>query len=312
MYIGLMGEGENTEPISQERNIRDEFVDVIKITKDRDIKRGIEQLQIIHELPEDIIEKTYAFLQAFQIESAKFSSGSPDYLVVEGYLNEILANIQIKQTRPELRGSTDPEIRKQLDVYEGKILEVASNPDRYRLGSYGGRNPDAAWLELDDQGKIIIKGVGEITASHQLNKRKYLQLSDTGFISNLRTVSQILNYLTDGESLGLGEFGVGKKQVEVANDIKRYLFVNNDFDASTLGVNKMIAKSISDEKYSQLDEWHKKRVLSNSEKLAFIDILNSPNTTIIKSAFSNEEIKSLTKLVMEKIIKRYPDYKQSK
>lgn len=307
-----MPTGFGEEIFGQEKNIRDEFIETIKSTKDRDIKRGIEQLQIIHELPEDIIEKTYAFLQAHQIENAKYSSESPDYMVIEGYLNEILANIQIMKTRPELRGSTDPEIRKQLDMYESKILEVASNPDRYRLGTYGGRNPDAAWLELDDQGKIIIKGIGEITTSHRLNKRKYLQLRDAGFINNLRTVSQKLNSLTDGETLGLGEFGIGKKQVEVARDIKRYLFVNNDFDTTPTGIERMVATSVPDKNYHQLDKFKRKEILSNTERLAFIDILKSPNTVIIKSAFSNDETHNLTTLVTKKIIEKYPDYKTKK
>lgn len=301
--------GFGEEMVSQERNIRDEFVEVIKTTRNRDIKRATEQLQIIHDLPEDFVEKSYAFLQAHHIEQTKYNSENPDDLVIEGYLNEVLANIQIRQTKPELRGNTDPEIRNVLDIYESKILGVASNPDRYRLGTFAHRNPDAAWLELDDEGRIIIKGIGEITASHRLNKRKYLQLCDSGFTSNLRTVVEQLNNLNDGESHGLPEFGIGKKQVEVAKNINKYLFVNNDFDTTPVGIERMIVKSIPDNEYRQLDEWQKKKVLSDTERLAFIDILNSPNTIIIKSAFGNDEIHTLTKLVINIIIEKYPDYK---
>lgn len=305
------------ETIISEKTINEQLFNEIKFFLGNDRKRVIGQVDVLKKIPENLVELTYAHLQAEFINETEYqkkhnTQGESDFSdrrCIEGYVNEVMANIQIRQTQPELRGSINPETRKQLDEYEAKILSVANNPERYGLDWHVGRNPDVAWLDIDDQGRIIIKGIGEITNSSQLNKRKYLQLCENGFASNLRYVSKRLNHLENGNEIGLSEFGEGQKQLEVAPVLKKYLVVPHNFDNSPEGISNSIAQSVSDEEYRHINQVEQKKVLSATEKQSFIDILNSPNTVIIKSVFDNKEIQVITDYLIRKIQEKFPSYK---
>jgi hypothetical protein len=186
---------------------------------------------------------------------------------------------------------------------------VANDPQRYGFHYTVGRNPDVAWLDLDDYNRVIIKGIGEITNERQLSKRKFLQLSESGFAQNLRNVARQLNSMQDGEARGLSEFGQNKKQVEVSPTLKKYLIVHHNMDTSSEGLKNSIGQVVTDAEYSNLDDREKKKVFSETEKQSFINLLNSPDTVIIKSVFDNNENRIITDFIIEKIKERYPDYK---
>jgi hypothetical protein len=311
-----MSEADSRETINHEPCLGEQLFNEIKDSFGNDRERAKACVAVLKNLPENLVEQSYAHLRSESINETHYSQSHPDHhsnffsdkKCIEGYVNEILANIQIKKSQPELRGSNDPETRKKLDEYEKKILSVANDPARYHLDWHVGRNPDVAWLELDDQGRVIIKGIGEITTSRQLNKRKYLQLGESGFAANLRNVARKLNNLKDGDERGLSEFGEGKKQVEVAPQLKRYLMVHHDLDTSPEGLENSLGESVSNEEFNHLSEVDKKKVFSESEKHSFIDILNSSNTVIIKSVFNNCEINLITAYIFEKIQVKYPSY----
>ena len=318
MYIENMP-GENTAEVeTSQPTIGEQIFNEFK-SQDRGLFRKedvVKQVDILRRLPANLVEQAYGYLLSERVNEENFTQKHPwikanpfdDRIVIEGFANEIMANIQIRQTQPELRGNTDPALRNELDNYENKILEVANNPERYNLTFNVERNPDVAWLDLDSDGRVIIKGIGEITTSHQLSKRKYLQLSESGFASSLRNTARHLNSLTDGDSRGLPEFGVGKKQVEVASKIKRYLVVNHDMDTTSEGLANVIGQTVSDEEFSHLDFSEKKKKFSETEKQSFLDLLTSPDTVIIKSAFSNDECKLIANLLINKIQEKYPSY----
>jgi len=318
LYIELMGENSMAELPEQRKKIGEEIFILFKeknkkITSIEEVKT---QIRVLKELPDNLVEQVYGHLQSehknrelyYQRHPENPSEGIDDFICAEGYINEILANIQIRQTRPELRGSTDPEIRARLDNYESKILSFANNPHRFGFETESTRNPDVAWLDLDEDGRVVIKGVGEITVTHQLNKRKFLQLSDTGFAQTLRFAARFLNSLEDGEKYGLPEFGKGKKKLEVASKIKTYLVVHHDMDTCSDGLLNSIGNAVSDAEYSHLSPIEKKKVFSQSEKEAFHRFLTSPDTVIIKSVFSNYDCHIITEFIIQKIKERYPDY----
>lgn len=318
MYIEIMP-GENIPEMgNQSPSIGEQIFNEFKIRNDKLVNREemIRQVNILRQLPENLVELAYGHLQSEHTKEEIFYKNHPDTqpkpfddtVCIEGFANEILANIQIRQTQPELRGNTDPSLRAELDNYENKILEVANNPQRFGLNLENGRNPDAAWLNLDDDGRIIINGIGEITTSPQLNKRKFLQLSESGFATNLRNIVRHLNHLNDGEKRGLPEFGFGKKRVEVSPVLKKYLVVHHDMDTSPEGLSNVIGKTVSDEEYSHLDHFSKKKVFSETERQSFLNLLTSSDTVIIKSAFSNNECHIITNLILRKIKEKFPSY----
>lgn len=318
MYIDLMP-GENVSETSNEAHSIGEqiFNDFKKNNHDPINKETvINQVKILRRLPNDFLEQAYGHLRSEFLLHQKYNQNRietknyfNDEQLLAGFANEVLVNIQIRQTHPELRGGTNPETKAELDNYESKILEVANNPERFELPFDVGRNPDVAWLDLDLEGRVIIKGVGEITTSNQFNKRKFLQLSESGFASNLRNISRHLNSLTDGDSRGLPEFGVDKKQIEVSPKLKRYLIVRRDMDTTPAGLANVIGKTVSDEEYSHLDNHSKKKVFSSTERQSFINLLTSPDTVIIKSEFSNNECRLIANLLIRMIQEKYPYYK---
>lgn len=313
-----MGDSNEAEISVKQKEIGEEIFDVFKDKKQKvsSVKEIKTQIRVLNELPSNLVELVYGHLLSEHKNRELYNQRHPeytneeinDYICIEGYINEIMANIQIRQTRPELRGSTNPEIRARLDNYENKILAFASNPHRFGFDFESTRNPDAAWLDLDDDGRIIIKGVGEITASPQLNKRKYLQLSDSGFAHTLRFAALFLNNLDDGDKYGLPEFGKDKKQLEVASKIKTYLVVHHDMDTSSDGMLNSIGKTVPDAEYAHLSSDEQKKVLSQSEKESFHRFLTSSDTVIIKSAFSNYDCQLITNFIMQKIREEYPHY----
>lgn len=318
MYIEIMP-GENTAEAEMGKpSIGEQIFNEFK-SHDHGLFRKedvVKQVDILRRLPTNLVEQAYGYLLSEKVNKENFIKNHPevketpfdDRICIEGFANEVLANIQIRQTQPELRGNIEPTLRAELDNYENKILEVANNSERYNLLFNSGRNPDVAWLDLDSDGRVIIKGIGEITTSHQLDKRKYLQLSESGFASSLRYTARRLNNLTDGESRGLPEFGIGKKQVEVASKLKRYIVVNHDMDTTPEGLVNVIGQTVSDEEFSHLDYADKKKKFSVTEKQSFLDLLTSPDTVIIKSAFSNNESKLIASLLINKIQEKYPSY----
>lgn len=319
LYIELMGEIGMAEMPEIQKKVGEEIFDVLKKEKagkyaSRD--EIIAQARILKKLPDNLVQQVYGHLQSEYINRKNFKEKHPeitvdeedDFINAKGFINEIMANIQIRQTNPDLRGGSNPEIRAQLDNYENKILSFTNNPALFDFDISSSRNPDVAWLDLDEAGSIIIKGVGEITTTHQLNKRKYLQLNDKGFIRTLRWATNFLNNMENGEEHGLPEFGKKKKKIEIAPKIKTYLMVHHDMDTSQEGLANSIGKTVSDIEYTHLTTQERKKVFSQSEKDSFLKLLTSPDTVIIKSAFSNYDCHLITGYIMDKIKKTYPDY----
>jgi|GEM_PF-6507936 hypothetical protein len=311
-----MPEGSSPE-MYQTPSIGEQFFYEIKAKQGLDNMRMREQVHILKELPKNFIEQAYGHLLSEKTIRDKYSEGIPsdklnessDFTMLTGFINECLATIQVKNTFPEFKTDKRKEHIEAIENYENKILQVTNNPDRFGLEWHKGRNPDVACLRIDDEDNVVIDGVVEITTSRQLNKRKFQQLADSGFEATLHSVARKLNDLEDGDSRGLPEFGKNKKKVVVSKKLIKYLIVHHDMDISPEGLENSIGKTVSNEELAHLDTRERNKVFSENEKQKFLSILNSENTVIIKSSFTNEEIHTLADYVIKQIKTKYPSYK---
>ena len=81
----------------------------------------------------------------------------------------------------EMLIQADPEFGDR-SALEKELLALAHNPEQFGLGKELGhhRNPDMAFLIVEDERGVTITGVGESKLG-LLNPRSYKQLDETGF-----------------------------------------------------------------------------------------------------------------------------------
>lgn len=130
------------------------------------------------------------FLAELAQESGGFGEGAGKRL--RGKLFEMLIN-------------ADPSFGERSPL-ELELLSLAHNPDAYGLGKELGyhRNPDMAFLIVENEEGVVIEGVGESKLG-LLNERSFKQLSETGFARGVKALADVVNAMPDPAAHGLVE-----------------------------------------------------------------------------------------------------------
>lgn len=181
--------------------------------------------------------------------------------------------------------------REELDPGE-QLTVLLHNPDRFNYKEISHlRNPDLSFVETDADGKTLkVVGVGEAKSCYKLDRRCLSQFKS--FRQNLVKVADYINTQTDSEKHGLKHFGVGEGKsilkINSEDSFKQYLIVTSDMDIDPENPRKKF-KVVGD------------GALSESDADTFESLIKEDKVTIIKSAFSHQELDQIVSKV-EKII----------
>lgn len=215
----------------------------------------------------DRINWDHFFDDLFQETGETKSEGSGRML--RGRLFEMLIN-------------ADPEFGERSPL-EKELLDLAHNPDKYRLGKELGyhRNPDMAFLLMEKAEGIEIIGVGESKLG-LLNERSFKQLSETGFARGVKALVEVVNTLPDPDAHGLHEIAKARKDLAPG---KSLLSIAPTFtQLLVVPANRHI-------------EWKStllnRREFSESGRQKFYELLEH-NVHISRAAFSTSEVSGLT------------------
>ena len=211
--------------------------------------------------------------------------------IVQGEFFELLVEIQ---AREYLKESDNPENKEGLDKMSETLLAVAHNPDVFGLEEYDKlRNPDLAWLQVDDEGNLVVTACVEAKSSLHLNSQAYQQLRPEGFRTTLRQLANDINKLEKPDSHGLTGFGITGKKILIHDEIVQYIVVCKGTKPTT---NQEAEKMVKPTNFD-------KKPLSEDEQTDFVRLLtNDPQVILIESPFSHNEIKRMAVFLTNKIL----------
>lgn len=136
----------------------------------------------------------------------------------------------------------------QRSALEQELLALAHAPDQFGLGKLLGyhRNPDMAFLIVQNENGVEITGVGESKLG-LLNERSFKQLSETGFARGVKALVEVVNTLPDPQAHGLVEvakareaLAPGKPLLTVSPEFTQLLVVpaNRNIEWSSSLINR--------------------------------------------------------------------------
>jgi len=179
-----------------------------------------------------------------------------------------------------------------------QLLKVWQYPDLFGLPNRW-NNPDSAFFEIEDDGSIVIKAVGE-AKSGMLNSRAYGQLIYEGIQKQLHEVTDTLKSKDPNwfKKYDLELLGENIDMLHVANDFKIRLIIPR---------NKKVAGTVPTRKEAEAlikSDWRNRDFVFGSttenpvKVTSFIDLLaDSGRITIQKSQFSKKELDAMSELL---------------
>ena len=139
---------------------------------------------------------------------------------------------QVRGKILEMLVQADPQFGERTPL-ERELLDLSHNPEKYGLGDELGhyRNPDMAFLLVQNDDGIMITGVGESKLG-LLNPRSFSQLSEAGFARGVRALAELVNNLPDPEKHSLKEIAkaraalpLGKQLLTISPEFTQLLVV---------------------------------------------------------------------------------------
>lgn len=189
----------------------------------------------------------------------------------------------------EMLIQADPTFGQRSEL-ERELLTLAHSPEKYGLGKELGhhRNPDLAFLIVEDDEGIVITGVGESKLG-LLNERSFKQLSETGFMRGVTALVEVVNGIDDLQAHGLIELSRVKTKlkqdqelIRVADSFSQLLVVpaNRNIEwASTLLNRREFSAEGRKKFYALLEDETKVRTaraaFSTAEVTAMTNVLTS-------------------------------------
>lgn len=250
------------------------------------------QNAIIKQLPENFVEQMHAHLMAVDIQQERYGgkhteSREDQLKILTGEIFERLIYIEI--VRPlEI---TDPtKIAERQLANEAQAL--FNDRKRFNLKG-GGRNPDAAILDIETQ-KIVAVIEDKLGP---FDERAYKQA-----VGYKRSLEEALNevkntragYETSEEFKRVHGISEEITQLEIAEDMKRIFVVPRNRDITNPA--SLIRKEYKDGTPAFTNE---------SDRLDFERQIKEGDIKVIKSVFSNDDIGALAEALMTKIETRY-------
>ncbi len=227
-------------------------------------------------------------------------SGKPDpnhpkpSSLIQGEIFELLVDIQAKNEgyRTKNKGLT-PEQKLLLEEQSQLLLAVAHSPEVFGLTQFRAvRNPDLAWIQVDQAGNLVIKGIAEAKSTDHLDSRAYRQLSKTGFRTTLADIANAINNLEDADLHGLKGFGKNGTLITIDPEVIQYVVVCKGQKPTNHEAMRKFVKPTNYDKHP----------LTNTEQEDFARILSGQDHTVmLESPFTRDEIISLTKHLLKNV-----------
>ncbi len=258
------------------------------------------QEEVLRWLPpiDDLVERLYGHLRTRTIEGNDVSEINLGG-VVAGELAEILVAAEYSQVPVVVDGKEMPRSTELTDINTSeRLLGVLRNPNVLNLASEVRRNPDLAWLDTENR---VVKMLGEVKITKQLDQRCFYQLRPSGFIENVRRTVEVLN--ADPKS-GKEVFGADPSTGEalkgrVASDVREIVFLPRDTDISEANWDKLILR-----KKSPDDKQDKGLYAHQADE--FLELMRSGKVRLTTFSFSRAEIAELSRELSARILARYP------
>lgn len=267
------------------------------------------QLKIILHFPKKFRERLEHHLEATKLRDAYFAkkkgirgaisrsfTQSEERSIFAGELFEELVRSENKMH--ELAKKQDKEqLLKKMKVSR-QLMYVWQYPEKFGIETHW-RNPDAAFFEIEDDGTIVIKAVGE-AKSGKLDTRAFQQLKEGGIKTQLNQVLRDLKsrdkkWFTDRN---LDELADEIDTLHVDTDFKIRLIVPRSDDSihgilSDSVANKLIKKRKDDSHLVEGSrEWGEVTVED------FVYQLKKPDKiSLHASAFSGKELAAMNTLL---------------
>ena len=180
----------------------------------------------------------------------------------------------------------------QRSPLELELLALAHNPDQFGLGGLLGyyRNPDMAFILTKLGDSTVVEGIGEAKLG-TLNRRAYMQLSDTGFARGVRALVTVVNSLETPEAFRLVEVAKAKK---LAGDAPILTIAPEFSQLLVVPANRNLSQPSKLINYSDFR--------NPAERKELLNLLRDPKrVTIQKAAFSGAEVRSITDALIAKL-----------
>lgn len=247
----------------------------------RDVER---QEKIIKNLPANLITLLRAHVYNIYKQNENYDTkvDNPekyDRVLIRGELFEMLAKY-------------DEEIAPNQSGEAQELLTLFQDPERYGLGEEFplGRNPDAAYIKYDDEGRVVFTAVGEAKLAKTLNTRSLDQLSRfEEQVKKLRDfINDELNNPDKLEAHGLFSLAERRRRLEGADLIG----ISSDFEV-ILVVPK--GKNVTQNSFLG------KRERKNPQiRRQFEEVMSSVG--VQRSAFSSYEVGMLAGFLIKKVV----------
>ena len=271
------GEGQGRRP---ETLIRQELMEVVaKVEASPGYQSDRQrQEQVLSKVVGDnIIEELRGFLLAAQIEDDEFKKIKGEQNFEMDRESRLRGEIFERLVRAEFAQGTP---------LEEELTTLFHEPARFGLKEQVGkalRNPDLAFVELDEQTHVVrIYGAGEAKLG-KLGKQVFKQLSEGGFKRGMLVIAEVVNETKDLDEHGLGVLARAGR-LELDEHMKTTLVVPADRDENDL------SSFIREGQFTKPKLQEFRELLENREKVE-----------ILKSSFGIKEVVAMTDLIMKKI-----------
>jgi len=252
------------------------------------------QAKVIENLPDDLLLHLKGHLHEKYIEKEAFKEsyyGKP----VEELNEEEGRDYELMVLRGEVFEQliqNDPEFVTAKTSESVELLSLLQDPDRYGLFEKMGRirNPDLAYVELNDTGRIVIKGVGEAKLG-LLNERAFRQLDS--FEDSSKTLKNTVNSLKHAKKMkrmGFDGLAKRKEQMEESGESGPFVDIDDAFKVTLI---------VPSDRNTKAETLMKQTPVLEKRKEKYLEILSG--IEIKKAAFSVREVAELTEHVYNKI-----------
>ena len=182
-----------------------------------------------------------------------------------------------------------------------ELMRVWQYPEKFGI-DVNWRNPDAAFFEINDEGKVVIKSVGEVKAG-SLDARAYEQLKSTGIQNQLKEVLHVLKNkdATWFKQKKLPELEAVCQNLSIADDFKIQLFVPRNREVSASGITYEEAERLTKQNYRDRTMVAGKSTQPVTIHAMAYELSESKRISVQKSLFSQRELGVLTEFLFKKI-----------
>ncbi len=285
-------ESQRIERSKDKKSLR--YQKLIEGVRCKEVKVIERQNLILREMPDPKIlaEEMLAAVMANNTEFPESKSTRDE--IIRGLLFEKLVVIENDLFDLSKTGESDESSE---EVYDDKLLvEFAHNAKRfgYDLGQFNG---DIDFVREHAKGNISeLFGVGDAKFSSLLNEHCYKQFKN--FRRGLEKVANFLNHRTDTSEHGLPGFGVGGRQIEIAdlNHFRQFLILSRNVKMNLGNIAEFIQKK------TQGDE--KNPGLNPEDFVKFEEMFIAGKIEIRNSVFSQDEVNNIKYEVMRRINSR--------